>query len=101
MKTKAIVLFVAACFVVGFAVAVLPTCSKSFQQGYEQEFERTFVESCSENGSQNALPKSICQCLYTELRNKHSMADLTKWSMTDFPEDVTDEAAFACGLQPK
>jgi len=101
MKIKATVLFVIACFIIGFAVAVLPTCSKSFEQGYEQEFERTFVESCSDSGSQDALPKSVCQCLYTELRNKHSMADLTKWSLTDFPEEVTDAAALACNLQPK
>jgi len=101
MKIKVTVLFVIACFIVGFAVAVLPTCSKSFEQGYEQGFERTFVESCSENASQGGLPESACQCLYTELRKKHSMADMTKWSLTDFPEEVTDEAALACNLQPK
>jgi len=96
MKIKIMLLSFTACFILAFAFAALPTCSKSFEQGYEQGFEREFVASCPGD----ELPETVCQCLYTELRKKHSMSDMTKWSISGFPEEVVDEAASACNLEP-
>jgi len=96
-KTKKGLLIFTVCFAAAFILALLPHCSKGFEQGYEQGFEREFVTSCS--GGE--LPESACQCVYTELRKKYSMVEMTQWSITGFPEDFADEAALACNLEPQ
>jgi len=83
------------------SLVVLPGCSESFQQEYEagfrREFERAFVKSCSSGD----LPQTACQCLATELLEKHSTTELTKWGLTGYPDEAMDAAAFACDLEPK
>jgi len=97
IKTKKGLLIFSVCCVVGFILGLLPHCSKGLEKGYEQGFKREFVASCAEGD----LPESTCQCVYAELRKKYSMVEMTQWSITGSPEDLADEAALACNLEPK
>jgi len=87
-------------FVVCFALGLLLAAfnSQHSRQNHEQEWERQFVEDCSSGH----LPQAACQCVFHELRKKHSVSELNQWRLVGSPAQIdqsADEAAEACGLE--
>jgi len=76
-------------------LALLAGCSS---KKLEQEFEQTFMTSCTNEDTEERM----CQCMYSQLKNKESIADdIALWGIQGVPEKDIHKAALACHLEPK